>query len=44
MTEKVINAILIHNTNPFGELEITTNDGNILINPRYANQIIIKTE
>lgn len=32
------------NTNPFGELEITTHDGNILINPRYANQIIIKTE
>lgn len=30
--------------NPSGELEITANDGNLLVNPRYANQIIIKTE
>lgn len=30
--------------NSFGELEITSHDGKILINPRYSNQILIKTE
>lgn len=30
--------------NSFGQLEITSFDGNILVNPRYLNQILIKTE
>nr|DAY73301.1 MAG TPA: hypothetical protein [Caudoviricetes sp.] len=32
------------NVNPFGEIEITSSIGNLIVNPRYANQIIIKTE
>lgn len=34
----------IININPLGEIEITANEGNLIVNPRYANQIIIKTE
>lgn len=30
--------------NSFGQLEITSHGGNILVNPRYSNQILIKTE
>lgn len=29
--------------NSFGELEITSFDGSILVNPQYSNQILIKT-
>lgn len=32
------------NVNPFGEIEITLSIGNLIVNPRYSNQIIIKTE
>ncbi len=30
--------------NQFGELEITGNDGNLIVHPRYANQVLIKTQ
>lgn len=34
----------IISVNPLGEIEITANDGNLIVNPRYANQVIIKQE
>lgn len=34
----------IINENPLGEIEITSAMSNLIVNPRYANQIIIKTE
>lgn len=29
--------------NSFGQLEITSFDGSILVNPQYSNEILIKT-
>lgn len=30
--------------NEFGELSIISNDGSLMVSPRYSNQVLIKSE